>query len=266
MNKIRVLIVDDEPLARSGLHRMLAKDESLEVVAEAPDGRTALEALKEKQPDLMFLDVQMPGMSGIQLLEQMPANQRPIVIFTTAFDEYAIKAFDLHAIDYLLKPFSNRRFSAALERAKSLHRSRQGAQIDRQLDELMGYFRRGAPPQSGAPAPTGLPDRIVVKADGDLHFIDCADVVWIEGQGDYLKIHAGRNSVLIRDTMARMEARLDVARFVRVHKSAIVNVEHVRKLKPVHYGDHALETSDGSAIRVGRAYRSKLASLINTGE
>ena len=264
MKKIRVLIVDDEPLARSGLHRMLAADEELDVVAEAPDGRAALAQVKGKHPDLMFLDVQMPGMSGIQLLEQLPAGQRPIVIFTTAFDEYAIKAFDLHAVDYLLKPFSNRRFTAALERAKALYRSRQPTQIDRQFEELMDYFRGRTARPAETPAP-GLPDRLIVKADGDLHFIDYADVVWIEGQGDYLKIHAGKNSVLIRDTMSRMEARLDATRFVRVHKSAIVNVEQVRKLKPVHYGDHALETSDGSAIRVGRAYRGKLASLISAG-
>lgn len=261
MNKMRVMIVDDEPLARSGLRRMLAKDEELNIVAEVPDGRAALAALKEGQPELIFLDVQMPGMSGVQFLEQLPAGPRPIVIFTTAFDEYAIKAFDLHAVDYLLKPFSNRRFSAALDRAKALHRSRQPGQISRQLDELMDYFRRGGP-AAASPA-SGRPERIVVKADGVLHFIEYTHVVWIEGQGDYLKIHAGKNSVLIRDTLVGLEARLDAARFVRVHKSAIVNVEHVRKLKAIHYGDHALETSDGSAIRVGRAYRDKVAALIN---
>ncbi|MDI1320795.1 MAG: LytTR family DNA-binding domain-containing protein [bacterium] len=261
MNKIRVMIVDDEPLARSGLRRMLTKDEELAVVAEAPDGRAALAVFKDQRPDLIFLDVQMPGMSGIQFLEQLPAGPRPIVIFTTAFDEYAIKAFDLHAVDYLLKPFSNRRFSAAVDRAKARHRVRHPAQINRQFDELMDYFRQ-QDARVATPPPTGLPDRIVVKADGALHFIEHADVVWIEGQGDYLKIHAGKNSVLIRDTLAGLAARLDATRFVRVHKSAIVNVEHVRKLKAIHYGDHALETSDGSAIRVGRAYRDKVASLI----
>ena len=148
-----------------------------------------------------------------------------------------------------------------MDRAKARHRARQPAQSNRQLDELLDFFRQqGSRPAT--PPPTGLPDRIVVKADGTLHFIEHADVVWIEGQGDYLKIHAGRNSVLIRDTLAGLEARLDATRFVRVHKSAIVNVEHVRKLKAIHYGDHAIETSDGSAIRVGRAYRDKIAALI----
>ena len=263
MKKIRTMIVDDEPLARSGLRKMLENDETIDVVAEAANGRAALELLKQKKPELMFLDVQMPGLSGVQLLEQIPANLRPVIVFTTAFDEYAVKAFELHAVDYLLKPFSNRRFAAALERAKAAHRSRHTMQLDRQLEELTAYLHRQArAPDAGA----GLPDRIVVKADGDLHFIDYADVIWIEGQGDYLKIHAGRNSVLFRETMAHMETRLPPGRFVRVHKSAIVNVDHVRRLKPIHYGDHALETSDGSSIRVGRVFRDKLAALIKTAE
>ncbi len=263
MKKIQVLIVDDEPLARSGLRKMLENDPTIEVVAEAANGREALDLLEQHKPDLMFLDVQMPGLSGVQILEQIPATLRPVIVFTTAFDEYAVKAFELHAVDYLLKPFNNRRFAAALERAKDSHRSRRTLQLDRQLDELTSYLHR----RTRTPDPNaGLPDRIVVKADGDLHFIDYADVVWVEGQGDYLKIHAGRNSVMIRETMAHMETRLPPGRFVRVHKSAIVNVDHVRKLKPIHYGDHALETNDGSSIRVGRGFRDKLATLIKAGE
>jgi two-component system LytT family response regulator len=263
MKKIKVLVVDDEPLARSGLRKLLEKDEDLEIVAEAPNGRAALVALAEKPVDLLFLDVQMPGLSGIQVLEQIPAGRRPVIIFTTAYDEYAVKAFELHAVDYLLKPFSNRRFVEAVERAKASHRSRSGAQIDRQLDELRGFFQRNGKATPAAAA-NALPERLVVKADGELHFIDYRDILWIEGQGDYLKIHSGKQAVMIRETMSRMEARLAGTRLVRVHKSAIVNLAHVRKLKPLSYGDHSLELMENTAVRVGRAYREKLASLLDT--
>lgn len=262
MKKIKVIIVDDEPLARSGLRLLLEKDVDLEIVAEAGNGRAALAAMAATPADLLFLDVQMPGLSGVQVLEQIPAGRRPIIIFTTAYDEYALKAFELHAVDYLLKPFSNRRFLEAVARAKAGFRSRDGAQLDRQIEELSGFFRRNAKASPTA-ALSALPERLVVKADGQLHFIDFRDVYWIEGQGDYLKIHTIKQSVMIRETMARMESRLTGTRLVRVHKSAIVNLAHVRKLKPLAYGDHSLELVENTAVRVGRAYRKELAALLN---
>lgn len=257
MKKLRVLIVEDEALARSGLRKMLDKVPDMEVVAEAANGAQALAAIKAKAPDLMLLDVQMPGMSGIQLLQQIPSGQMPLIIFCTAHDEYALKAFDLHAVDYLLKPFDNRRFAQALEHARVKHRTGDPAQIARQLDDLVAYIKtaRETPVNGGAGS---AHDRIVVKADGDLHFISAADIVWIEGQGDYLKIHGRQQSVVVRDTMTQWEQKLDAQRFMRVHKSAIVNLDHVRKLKPVHYGDHALEMDNSHSVRIGRAYRDKL--------
>ena len=254
MKKLRVLIVEDEALARTGLRKMLDKVADMEVVAEAANGPQALAAIKAKTPELMLLDVQMPGMSGIQLLAQIPADQMPLIIFCTAHDEYALKAFDLHAVDYLLKPFDNRRFAQALEHARVKHRTGDPAHIARQLDDLVAYIKNNRE----APAPAGFPDRIVVKADGDLHFLSPTDIVWIEGQGDYLKIHARQQSVVIRDTMTQWEQKLDAQRFLRVHKSAIVNLDHVRKLKPVHYGDHALEMDNTHSVRIGRVYRDRL--------
>ncbi len=257
MKKLRVLIVEDEALARNGLRKMLDKVADMEVVAEAANGGEALAALKTKAPDLMLLDVQMPGMSGIQMLQQIPAGQAPLIIFCTAHDEYALKAFDLYAVDYLLKPFDNRRFAQALDRARVKFRTGDTAQISRQLDHLVAYIKQTRETPGNGHA-GGFPDRIVVKADGDLHFINAADIIWIEGQGDYLKIHGGQKSIVVRDTLTQWEQKLDARKFMRVHKSAIVNIDHVRKLKPVHYGDHALEMDSNNSVRIGRAYREKL--------
>ncbi len=264
MKKINVLVVDDEPLARSGLRKLLEKDADLAVLGEAANGRTALAMLAEKPVDVLFLDVQMPGMSGIQVLEQIPAGRRPVIVFTTAYDEYAVKAFELHAVDYLLKPFSNRRFTEAVERVKAHHHSRDGEQIDRRLEELKGFFQHKVATAPDKASASAMPERLVVKADGELHFIDHRDILWIEGQGDYLKIHLLKQAVMVRETMSRMEARLAGSRLTRVHKSAIVNLAHVRKLKPLSYGDHSLELMENTAVRVGRAYRDKLAALLDS--
>jgi len=257
MKKLAVLIVDDEPLARSGLRKLVEKTAEWEVVADAANGMAALAALREHSPDLMLLDVQMPGMTGIQMLEQLPAGKIPAIIFCTAHDEYALKAFELHAVDYLLKPFSNRRFAEALARAHANLRPENTGQIARQLEELVGYFRHNSGAAAGG-HPGVRPDRIVVKADGDLHFLNCADIIWIEGQGDYLKIHHTQQPLLVRETMTQLEQKLGSPRFVRVHKSAIVNLDHVRKLRGIHYGDHAVEMDNGSSVRIGRTYREKL--------
>jgi two-component system LytT family response regulator len=261
MNPIRTLIVDDEPLARSGVQELLARDPDFAVIAQAADGRSALAVLQEQHLDVMFLDVQMPGLSGVELLEQIPPARRPIVIFITAFDQHAIKAFDLLAIDYLVKPFTNRRFAVATARVKALMRSRTAATVEDQFDRLLRHFR-GPARMDSREGDSGLPQRMVVKADGDLHFLDHSRIIWIEGQGDYLKVHCENGSVLTRDTMAGLERRLDPARFMRIHKSATVNLTHVRKLKSVKYGDHELVMSNGASIRIGRSYRDKVAKLV----
>jgi len=261
MHPIKTLIVDDEPLARSGVRELLARDPDFVVVAQAADGRSAQAVLLERQVDAMFLDVQMPGLTGIELLERIPPARRPIVIFVTAYDQHAIKAFELLAIDYLVKPFTNRRFSEATARIKALARSRTAATIDDQFERLIRHFR-GSPRADSGEGDSGLPQRMVVKVDGDLHFLDHQRIIWVEGQGDYLKIHCENGSVLTRDTMAGLAQRLDPGRFMRVHKSATVNLAHVRKLKSVKYGDHELVMSNGSSIRIGRSYREKVAKLV----
>ena len=260
MKKMRVMIVEDEPLARNGLRKLLGKSDDLEVVAEAANGAEALAALRAAAPDLVLLDIQMPGMSGLQFLEEIPARKMPLIIFCTAHDEYAIKAFELHAVDYLLKPFGNVRFAQALDRARATFRAGNSAQFVRKLEDLIGYLKgtQALPAASAQP----LAGRIAFKADGDVHFFDHADIIWIEGHGDYLKVHGRAHSVVVRETMIGVEAKLDSPRFMRVHKSAIANLDHVRKLKPVHYGDHALEMDNDHAVRIGRAYREKLNEWI----
>ena len=260
MNPVKILIVDDEPLARTGLQKLLDRDPDFQVVAQADSARAGLEALQAHRPDAMFLDVQMPDMTGIELLEKVPPARRPVVIFVTAYDSFAIKAFELLAVDYLVKPFTNRRFAEATARIKSHVRSRASASVDEQLQRLLDHFRtNGAAP---APEAGSLPPRIVIKADGELLFLDYDRIVWIEGQGDYLKFHCDHGSVLTRETMSAMERRLDPARFMRIHKSAIVNLARVRRIKSVLYGDHDLVLSDGTTVRIGRSFRERIAKVV----
>lgn len=258
MNPIKLLIVDDEPLARTGMQQLLQREADFSVVGLAENGRRALAMIEELAPDAVFLDVQMPDMSGIEMLELIPPSRRPIVIFVTAFDEFAIRAFDLNAVDYLVKPFTNARLARALERIRSLARSRGAAGIDDGLQQLVQFLHT-----QRAPSLEILPQRVVVKADRDLTFLEYDDIIWIEGQGDYVKFHAGKSSLLSRETMTHLEQRLDPAHFIRVHKSALVNLAKVRKLTPIAYGDHVLEMEGGTRVRVGRAFRDKIAAVFS---
>lgn len=262
MTPHKVLIVDDEPLARSAIRRLLQRESDMLVVGEAADGRSALDALRELSPDIVFLDVQMPEMTGIEVLEQL--RQYPgqlAVIFTTAYDEYAIKAFELHAIDYLMKPYRDSRFHGALERARQRLSHRTVATLMGDIERVMETLRR---PAAAAAAP-GRPvasERLVVKINGDFNFIGLDEIRWIEGHGDYLKLHCKSGAPLIRDTFKELQQRLDPARFVRVHKSAMVNSDYVRKMRPAKSGDYEVELVDGTKLRVSRIYKSALEQFV----
>ena len=265
MKKIRTLIVDDEPLAREGLATQLAGDPEIDVVGSSSDGNSAVDAIRTMHPDLVFLDVQMPKRDGFAVLAELKPEERPVVIFATAYDEHAIRAFEYCAIDYLLKPFSDSRFSSALARAKGEVVNRRSAGLSQKVEELLDHVREldsksASPPVS--PKTPEYADRIILKADGALHFIKTRDVIWIEAQGDFVKVQTPGKTQLVRETLQSMEQKLDPARFLRIHRSFVVNLEHVRKVELALYGDYVVFVSDGSKLRLSRNYRSKLKALI----
>lgn len=266
MKKIRVLIVDDEPLARAGVETMLAADPEVEVVGLCADGQSALAAIRAQKPDLLFLDVQMPKRDGFEVLAELKAAERPRVIFVTAYDQYAIRAFDYYAVDYLLKPFQDARFVAALARAKGELQRAATDDLGRRVDQLLGEVTsltrdlRPAVPETRPAAER--PEPFVVKAGGDLHFLKKHEIVWIEAQGDFVKVQTTGSSRLVRETLQDIQLKLDAAEFIRIHRSYVVNIAHVRQVTPALYGDHTVLMSDGSKLRLSRNYRGKLKALI----
>jgi two-component system LytT family response regulator len=262
MDRIRTLIVDDEKPARRALRGLLDKDADIEVVGEAMDGERALELVRELSPQLVFLDVQMPILSGLEMLEQLGAatTARPEIIFVTAYDHYALTAFDLHAVDYLVKPFTDARFRTALDRAKTRLRRGSLAATEEALHALLAQLRAMGTPVA-PPAPANEYARLVVKADGELHFLNQRDVRWVEGQGDFVKIHLRERRLLVRLTMNKVESLLDPAQFVRIHKSAIVNLSFVRRVVPMLARSHGMELDDGTALPIGPSYRGVLERL-----
>ena len=268
MKKIRVLIVDDEPLAREGLASLLEQDAEVEIAGACADGQSAVEAIRAHSPDLVFLDIQMPKLDGFGVLAALTPAERPVVVFVTAYDQHAIKAFEVSAIDYLLKPFGDARFAASLRRAKEEVRKARTSSLSQQVELLLEHVRgldakRGPVLPEAAPGPgPAYADRIVLKADGALHFIKTRDVIWIEAQGDFVKVQTQGKTQLVRETLQSMEHKLDAAKFLRIHRSFLVNLEHVRKVEVALYGDYAVFMSDGSKLRLSRNYRSKLKALI----
>ena len=272
--KIRTLIVDDEPLAREGVALLLARDPEIEVVGEAADGAAALQAIRLHHPDLVFLDVQMPKHDGFEVLAALKPAERPVVVFATAHDHYAIRAFEACAVDYLLKPFNDARFAQALARAKEEWRKDRTAAVGQQVEALLAQVRAltresGPAPDAAeargigatAPARPEYAERIVVKSGGDLHFVKTSDVLWLEAQGDFVKVQTTGQPQLVRETLQSMEQKLDTGRFIRIHRSFLVNVEHIRRVAPALYGDHTVFMSDGSKLRLSRSYRSQLKAL-----
>ena len=267
MKKITTLIVDDEPLAREGLATMLASDQDLELIGSCADGQSALEVIRARRPDLVFLDVQMPKRDGFGVLAELEPGERPAVVFATAYDQHAIRAFEVNALDYLLKPFSDARVAVALARVKQEIWSMRTSDLGRQVEQLLTQVRDlGAKPAPAAPTPrlqdSDDADRIVLKADGALHFIKTRDIIWIEAQGDFVKVQTPGRTQLVRETMENMEHRLDETKFLRIHRSFLVNLEHVRKVEVALYGDYSVSMSDDSKLRLSRNYRSKLKALL----
>ena len=258
--RIRTLIVDDEQAARRGVRLLLERDRAVEIVGEAANGAEAAEMIRRLAPDLVFLDVQMPGSNGFEALKQVGVEAAPTVVFVTAYDEYALRAFEVHAVDYLLKPYDDARFSAALQRAKEEVRRRQTDSVNARLTQLLDYLQTTA----GAGAPTDDPagDRILLKSSGEIFFLKAEEIDWIEAEGDYMKFHVNGRAHLMRETMARLEARLDPKRFIRIHRSTIVNIDRLRKLSPSFAGEYAVVLHDGTKLKLSRGYHERIATLL----
>lgn len=262
MNPIKTLIVDDEPLARAMIAKLLETEADIEIAGEAADGKSALTLIHREAPELMFLDVQMPGLSGIELLQKLPAAKRPAVIFVTAYDAFALKAFELHAIDFLLKPYTDERFHGALARMRRLLRRQDIGELTVRMESLLKTFSERPAPAAALAAPATAPTQLVAKSGSDIHVFRSDQIKWVEGQGDYLKIHGTAGSALVRETMTHFLGRVPGGQFVRVHKSTIVNLAFVRRLEPIYSGDYRLELTDGTVLRVSRHYREQLVPLL----
>jgi two-component system LytT family response regulator len=258
LNKIRALIVDDEPFARERVRRLLTSDADIELVGECADGFAAVQMIEERAPDLLFLDIQMPGKTGFDVLEEIDAEQTPVVVFLTAYDQYAVRAFDACALDYLLKPFDEERFERALARAKT--QIRRDATLEDSDDDTASAL---APrDQNGAHNAAAPLERFVVKAAGRIFFLKADEVDWIEAYGNYVRLHVGKSASLLREPIGSMEARVDASRFLRIHRSALVNVERIREMQPMFHGQYTVVLNDGTQLTLSRRYRSKLQQTL----
>jgi len=244
---IRTLIVDDEPLARRKIREFLKEDREIEVVGECGTGSQAVSAVRSATPDLLFLDVQMPGMDGFAVLEELRDQRLPFVIFVTAYDKYAVKAFEVRALDYLLKPFHRERFARATERAKAQIRNRH-QDLTTQIRDLIEELR----PQ------TRYLERVIVKTSGTVFFLKTDEIDWISAEENYVRLHCGKASYLLREKISALEAQLNPARFRRIHRSTIVNLDRIQKLHPHSHGDCQVVLLDGTELILSRAYRDRL--------
>ncbi len=249
--KIRTLIVDDESLARDRLRQLLEKEAEIELAGECSDGRAAVEAIRQKAPDLVFLDVQMPELDGFGVLQEIGAQNAPVIVFVTAFDQFALRAFEVHAVDYLLKPFDRERFRKALERAVQQVKQRDvGALVQRQ-EALIAELK----------SPPKLDDRIAVKSGGHAVWVKLEEIDWIGSADNYAELHVGTKSHLLRETLGALEARLAPQKFLRISRSVIINISRIKKLDRKFYGGYELTLQDGTTLTMSRRYRDKLQQL-----
>jgi two-component system, LytTR family, response regulator len=250
---IRAIIVDDEELARRGIRALLARATDVEVIAECGSAREAIEAIRADPPDLVFLDIQMPGKSGFDVITELSAARCPYIVFVTAHDDFAIRAFEVHALDYLLKPLNERRFELTLERARKAMANAHEGSVGRRLAELTANLGHMA-------APPGA-DRIPVKAGGKVVVIRIAHVDWVKAEQDYVSLFVGNKSWLVRETIASIEKRFASAGFVRIHRSTLVNVDRVRELRRLPKGEFQVILQDGVGLKLSRSFRAALTRL-----
>ena len=269
--KIRALIVDDESLAREVLLVMLGEDPEIEVIAECRNGREAVAMIRDESPDIVFLDIQMPEMDGFQVIEEIGAAQMPVTVFVTAYDKHALRAFEAHALDYLLKPFDHDRFNTALQRAKTFVRQQKLGEISESLFAVLQDMKlktsestadadRTKPESAAGKEPI---DRVVIKSGGRIYFLKTEEIDWVEGAGDYLSLHSGSQTHLIRETMSNFHAKLDAKKFLRIHRSTIVNIERIKDIRPLFKGEYVITLTGGARLKSSRGYRRELQPLLD---
>ncbi|MCP4723840.1 MAG: response regulator [bacterium] len=247
------MVVDDEPLARDRIRDLLEDETEFDVIGESCNGLEAVKHITEKQPDLIFLDVQMPEMDGFEVLDTIYKENMPHVIFITAYDQYALRAFEVHALDYLLKPFDQKRFKKSIIRAKEQIDQIKNNTITTRFKELLHELKTSQK----------FLERLVIKSEGRIFFVKTEEISWIEAAGNYVTVHVNGEEHLIRDTMNCMERKLDPEKFIRIHRSRIVNIEHIKEIQPFYNGENLIILNSGTELTLSRKYREKLKELFS---
>jgi two-component system LytT family response regulator len=257
-NRIRVLIVDDEPLARRGIRQLLESETDFEIVGEAANGREAISAIQKLAPDLVFLDIQMPLLDGFSFIEKLGAGLLPEIVFITAYDEHAIRAFEINALDYLLKPINPERFQKTLNRVREQIKNGRTKDIDHRLSALLQSLESA----KLNPEQTVYLDRIAVKDAGRITLVDVNEIDWISSEGNYVQLHAKGKTHLLRETMDGIERKLNPQKFLRLRRSTIVRVEEIKELTPLFNGEFELVLKNGTKLSSSRRYRKNLETIL----
>ena len=246
--QLRVLVVDDEALARSRLTNLLQRDPQVVKIFEAVDGVAAIDVIEAERPDIVFLDIQMPRLGGLDLVQALGAENMPHTIFVTAYDQYAVRAFEAAAADYLVKPFSDERFEQSINRIKARISQSQPSQLGPHILDATGR--------------SGYWRRLVVKSGSVVRFLPVAEIDWIEAANVYVNLHVGRHEYLYRIALSHLASKLDPARFVRIHRSTIVNIERIKELEPISQGEYEVVMTDGTHLNLSKTYRLELEKLL----
>ncbi|MEW6160826.1 MAG: LytTR family DNA-binding domain-containing protein [Verrucomicrobiota bacterium] len=250
--KIRTLIVDDEAPARNRLRQLLETEADFEIVGECANGRQAVAALQKQKPDLVFLDVQMPRLDGFQVCAEVGLEDLPLVVFVTAYNQFALQAFEVHALDYLLKPFDRERFQKTLRHVREQFQRGHAHPINAEIKSLLEDLRSGGKKL----------ERLAFKTDGRVLFVRVEEIDWIEADGNYVHLHVGNTAHLLRETLTSLETQLDPEKFLRISRSILVNIDRIKELQSLFYGDFAVILRDGTRLTMSRNYRERLESLV----
>lgn len=256
--KIKVIIVDDEPIARRNLCALLRSHADVEVIGECGNGAQAIKMIQSASPDLLFVDVQMPEMNGFEMLRKLDLARIPAIIFVTAYDQYALRAFEVQALDYLLKPFDDERFAQALARARTQIEQREAAGLKQRLLALL----EGDAKTFSAQSQPAHEEKFLIKSASRIFFVKTEEIDWIEAADYYVCLHVGGESHLLRETMAEMEAKLDPAQFCRIHRSTIVNLQRIREVQSRN-GEYSVVLADETALRLSRSRKEQIEQILN---